>query len=513
MPSRLLKLEAAEKRVFLVDKANLDSVVRYTALSYCWGPESAKESFRLSRQSFNTLQSGYPLQNLPKTFQHAFKIIEELGVEYLWIDRLCIIQDSAEDWRQEASQMGEVYSNAFVTVCAHGAADDSQGCFFPRTPSDVAPTELTLALHHPLDKSSYILGENYFTWIYRFDARVLRRAWVLQEQLLSRRTLYFGREQIFWECRSTTRCETYPNGVPIINAHAIMTRMLDRDKILWKTPLDIASENNIRVRLHLDTLGSCLLEWEQTVQEYNRRHLTHVNDRLVAIAGLASQMKDKLRGLGADDGYNAGIWGFSLPRGLLWQVHGTRYVELTERRAPSWSWAAVERTVLCFGYMLRSGAEECVSGVRASTTTRNDTVAGIVVEGSLSLKGRLAAPIWSRTVVRDWDGLTTPLRLLRNPGTDGHILVKDGHIIFDDPETEKSSLEIFCLPIVYDIVSLSRFKKPRQQKWAVLGIVLKKSEKGRALFYRVGYFACAVENEQSARGFFGKLSEELIEIE
>jgi hypothetical protein len=53
---------------------------------------------------------------------------------------LCaIVQDSEEDWEHESSLMGETYSSALLTIIASGAEDGNQGCFVPRTASDVDP--------------------------------------------------------------------------------------------------------------------------------------------------------------------------------------------------------------------------------------------------------------------------------------------------------------------------------------------------------------------------------------
>src|SRR5438034_1924444 len=70
------------------------------------------------------------MRALPKTFQDAVLLTRALGVRYLWIDSLCIIQDDEKDWKRENPKMGEVYQYATITIAAAHARDSSEGCFY-----------------------------------------------------------------------------------------------------------------------------------------------------------------------------------------------------------------------------------------------------------------------------------------------------------------------------------------------------------------------------------------------
>ncbi|KAF2622172.1 hypothetical protein BU25DRAFT_298790, partial [Macroventuria anomochaeta] len=67
--------------------------------------------------------------SLPKPFREAIEVIRELNIDDIWIDALCVIQDSAGDWSHEASQMGEIFMNTFITIGASGSQNGHQGLF------------------------------------------------------------------------------------------------------------------------------------------------------------------------------------------------------------------------------------------------------------------------------------------------------------------------------------------------------------------------------------------------
>jgi Heterokaryon incompatibility protein (HET) len=104
----------------------IDVGMCYTTLSRCWG---LKQSLVLKKSTSSRLQRGFPVEELPKTFREAVQLTQQLGVHYIWIDALCIFQDSGEDWRMEAATMSEVYSNSFLNIAASTAKDNDTGLF------------------------------------------------------------------------------------------------------------------------------------------------------------------------------------------------------------------------------------------------------------------------------------------------------------------------------------------------------------------------------------------------
>lgn len=90
----------------------------YAALSHVWGDVEAAPPLKTIRGNYDEMKEGIPLFRLPPNFADAVETCRRLGVQFIWIDSLCIIQDSDEDWQQEAGTMHEVYRNAEVTIVA-----------------------------------------------------------------------------------------------------------------------------------------------------------------------------------------------------------------------------------------------------------------------------------------------------------------------------------------------------------------------------------------------------------
>jgi hypothetical protein len=81
------------------------------------------------KSTYMNLQKAVQFSSLPRTFREAIAITRALGIAYLWVDSLCIIQDDDDDWRAESAKMGFVYEQAYCTIAATAASDGSQGCF------------------------------------------------------------------------------------------------------------------------------------------------------------------------------------------------------------------------------------------------------------------------------------------------------------------------------------------------------------------------------------------------
>jgi hypothetical protein len=92
--------------------------IHYLALSHCWGTTSDGYTSvpKTNKENISSRLKGIPWSSLSKTFQDALHITRALGMRYIWIDSLCIIQDDEEDFQKECSKMGQVYSNAICTI-------------------------------------------------------------------------------------------------------------------------------------------------------------------------------------------------------------------------------------------------------------------------------------------------------------------------------------------------------------------------------------------------------------
>jgi hypothetical protein len=132
LPTRLIDIGVSTTiSPRLCETSEVASCTKYATLSHCWGQYMPK---KLLQDSFLSMKNRIELSDLSKTFQDVMKIAQYLGVRYIWIDSLCIIQDSQEDWQKESGLMGQVYSNSVCNISATGASDGSKGLFFDRHP-------------------------------------------------------------------------------------------------------------------------------------------------------------------------------------------------------------------------------------------------------------------------------------------------------------------------------------------------------------------------------------------
>ena len=126
LPTRVLDLGSGgtNEDPALVETSGLTA--RYVCLSHCWG---RSQCIKTTRSTYDKWKSGVPWSMLPRTYQDAIVITRRLGIHYIWIDSLCIIQDDSADWERESSQMASIYGNSFLTIAATFAADGNGGCF------------------------------------------------------------------------------------------------------------------------------------------------------------------------------------------------------------------------------------------------------------------------------------------------------------------------------------------------------------------------------------------------
>lgn len=200
LPTRVLDVGTSSKpslRLHLANDSSPKSL--YITLSHCWGQIEIKRLFKANISEFT---EGIDIAELPKTFQDAIAIARRLDVRFLWIDSLCIIQDSVEDWIQESSSMGNVYKNSLCNIAATAAPDGHTGCFLERNPllARTCRVRIEGLPGSAPDSHIYDLVRGNI-WQNGIDfAPLIQRGWVLQERVLAPRVIHFGKKQLFWEC-------------------------------------------------------------------------------------------------------------------------------------------------------------------------------------------------------------------------------------------------------------------------------------------------------------------------
>lgn len=257
-PTRLVDLTSSRPRLrtFLTGQPG----VGYATLSHCWGVTRRPV---LTESELDLFHDYIPTAALSKTFLDAINVAKHIGLYFIWIDSLCIIQDSIDDWRQEAATMSDVYRNSELNISAAGAADGTDGCFFDR--KDDWKCEISMGSG---ERTARYLCLPFEFEIYSLDDMpLMKRAWVLQERLLAPRTLHFAKSQLFWECNELHACRLLPHGYDN-----------------WGRNTKIQRTGDIR---------DALRKWKSIVTEYSMCKLTKDKDKLIAISGIARVMRAK----------------------------------------------------------------------------------------------------------------------------------------------------------------------------------------------------------------------------
>jgi hypothetical protein len=261
------------------------------------------------------MQRGIQIQTLPAVFRDAVILAKALEIRYVWIDALCIVQDDPDELQNEISNMGYIYQNAVLNVGALQAAElettaeqESPGLFFDRNPQDISPFALTIQRGDC--KRDHFAYQNLILEKLNRSS-LMRRGWVLQERLLSRRSIYFG-DRLWWECGEQLACEPFPGNLPEFSKD-----------VGWP-----GVEKPCRITNLLSTSGvdkslderTCYSEWGRLVSTFSRCHLSFEQDYLVALSGLAHEFQHTL-----GDEYYAGLWGKDMCSELLWHRNTSHY--------------------------------------------------------------------------------------------------------------------------------------------------------------------------------------------
>jgi hypothetical protein len=202
MPSRLIDVGRGGENFVRLIGSTPSSVLpssRYLTLSHCWGssmPKSAKTTTANYERHLQKIR----VRKLPRTFRDAITVTRRLGYRHIWIDSLCIIQDSPKDWSRESALMGKIYSHSSCMLAAAAASDCHGGLFPLRTELPIFRASEPKAAS--TDPSFVLVKQAYDGWDELFKASPLNsRGWTLQERELSPRIIYFTKHSMLFECR------------------------------------------------------------------------------------------------------------------------------------------------------------------------------------------------------------------------------------------------------------------------------------------------------------------------
>ncbi|KAJ4129128.1 hypothetical protein NW768_007661 [Fusarium equiseti] len=380
-PTRLIDvgLDTQQPKLINFDHNLLN--LQYLILSYAWGP--AANSAKTTASNLQAMKHSLPLSDLPKTVQDAILLTRKLGVRYLWVDALCILQSEGpddmkhvKDWSYEAERFGHYYQNALLTISATGAVSSHEGLFLPRSDMVLSPKSVVLQ-HIDVTLRSFLPS-----WESEMEFPPLAsRGWALQERFLSNRILHFGQNLILWECHELSASELDPEGLD--------PKGLDGNSGFSSSTFLSIFQNLKSEEISLDLFMD---QWLEFISIYSRAECSYYSDRLPALSGIANIIQKKI-----GKKYIAGLWEPGFTRGLMW-VGGTPKtghdfettdLETEERQLniPSWSWAASRQCVFFPDspyWKTMCDIEDCVTISRGSETS------GQLLSWRLRLRGSFA---------------------------------------------------------------------------------------------------------------------------
>lgn len=451
---------------------------QYAALSYSWG---AGLPLKLTRSSLASFMSGIPWTDIPKTLQDAMTITHKLGLRYLWVDSLTIIQDDEDDWHTEAAKMAIVYGNAHVTIAATHSQDLDAGIFAPRDfPTRYyrvwpLPEQLTAK---PSPVADLRDGEIYVRNGTRrsLDSHPLqKRGWALQEHILSRRVIQYASDELVFHCRTARATETDPKMKIPGRGGRVRMSFLDPVVLPPRSEIDPATRNFLSEY------------WSHVVQNYSNRKLTRESDKLVALSGVADALSAS--GMGP---HHAGMFESDPLVGLAWYSHHTfpdgpwapTHARPAHYRAPSWSWASLDGRVEWGSRSsgdpdyLRAPLAQC-SVVRMSDTElvlRGKQIPGVLTQNSSYLPSTIGDESGgyqlgsSRLVIGE--------SLIEDPYTDIIDTTPMHPGVAPPAGLPKLPLDVICLQLGFTTLADGR-------RWAT-ALILTRSPKNAEAYERVG---------------------------
>ncbi|CAO2650782.1 Nn.00g020740.m01.CDS01 [Neocucurbitaria sp. VM-36] len=369
LPTRLVEVGADARCIpRICETTVLDTGTAYVTLSHCWG---GKVPLMLKQSNYARFLIDLPL-DIPKTFADAMRVTRLLGFRYIWIDSLCIIQDSVEDWAIESARMNRVYQYSWCNIAATSARNHSEGLFTRSCHPSALEIDFDIynAHHVPPDRWMRCLVWNPDLWRQKVtDTELLHRAWVVQEMLLSPRILHYADGQLFWECDEFQACTTFPEGIPP-DLHETGSKLLGEK--MQPTQLTRGFYLNQKDQM-----------WSKALAYYTKSKLTFpTKDKLMAISAIARQ-------LGNDKEYIIGLWKENLIMQLLWSVTEPSSLP-SEWRAPSWSWASVDGGIVPRTNIKNQEVTTLVQILCTDIEYAGADPFGPVKSGTITLKGSIA---------------------------------------------------------------------------------------------------------------------------
>ena len=458
----------------------------YVALSHCWGagPLLTTSSGTLKQHRKQILWD-----SLPRLFQDAVIVTRRLGLRFLWVDALCIVQDNRKDWETQSSHMSDIYEGAYVTLAATTCPNSDQRFLIER------PKKIKISYTNTTGKKFLIIARETTNHSAVADDHgptpslsmgspllisgpLMQRASVLQEQVLCSRILHFTSTELIFECRTTLSCECTPVA-----------------KALPTIPGLVSKLPSLKKKSKIYEL------WHHLVSEYTLRHLSHPSDKLPAISGIAHKFYAVTK-----SPYLTGMWTDNLAQDLLWHSSATlqspyeaHRLDPDVYRAPSFSWASVDTQIqfeVHDEYEKQEDATLLIDVVEAKAVVAGLNPLGEVSDGWLVLR----APVIDGMLVAPEQGMVLKLKVGESEGfvdvCPDSLLVEmsvsfsdEGNVVQSRTVRRAREGEVY-MPFKAKVKCLAL---KCDASGSISGLVLGLSGRIKGTYERIGYFTCGQE--------------------
>lgn len=296
----------------------------YVALSYIWGNavggQACKENLARLQQPKALLED-----DMPRTIRDVIRLLPLIGERYLWVDRLCIVQDDEQHKAIHINRMASIYSNAHMTI-VHAMGDGADYGLRGFAALGTASCIYSGGDHAYFDHSCNGSAHQLTRLSSLPNTKWYSRGWTLQELVFSRRLLVLTNSGAFWECH----CHTVSASTTLTRARWVVNKCTKHLADIFRAQYFPPWPN-----LHM---------YLQLVSAYNTRDLTFDDDVLAAFAGITTSLSSSFEG-----GFLFGLPEVFLDVALLWRPLGPCRRRAASRRRgdgpathksalPSWSW-------------------------------------------------------------------------------------------------------------------------------------------------------------------------------
>jgi hypothetical protein len=326
-PSRLIKLSKNEELRAKV--CSPKAPVKFAALSYRWGADVQSATLK---KNVNERYEKLTTSDFPKTLRDAIHVTRGLGLEYLWIDRICILQDDGDDWAKEASLMADIYETAYVVISATATEDCRDGFLEKRSEPPLIMQYKQRGKGSCEVRARQIEGHNCDGETPKTNYSLMQRGWCMQERYLARRIIHFLPDEVLFQCENERDCEC---------------GAASKEDMYYEDYEGLDTFTNLRAAPDMDTKGHTF-EWDWMViaSDYSNMNLTYGDDSLPALSGLAACIQHLKPGK-----YITGLWEKDIIYQLGWRVETGanlrrwKYPEDVDILGPTFSWSSHVRPV------------------------------------------------------------------------------------------------------------------------------------------------------------------------